>query len=60
MYLTIFGFLITCGGLLGQDDTNKLRIIAFGAHPDDCEISAGGVGALWAEAGHDFKCVSMT
>ncbi len=60
IYLTIFGFLITCGGLLGQDDTNKLRIIAFGAHPDDCEISAGGVGALWAEAGHDFKCVSMT
>jgi N-acetylglucosamine malate deacetylase 1 len=42
----------------GDDD--KLRIIAFGAHPDDCEIRAGGVGALWAEQGHAFRCVSLT
>lgn len=41
-----------------EDET--LRIIAFGAHPDDCEISAGGVAALWAQQGHAFKCVSMT
>lgn len=41
-------------------EDNELRIIAFGAHPDDCEISAGGVGALWAAQGHAFKCVSMT
>lgn len=60
LYLTIFYFLVSCGSILAQDDTNKLRIIAFGAHPDDCEISAGGVGALWSEEGHAFKCVSMT
>lgn len=38
----------------------KLRIIAFGAHPDDCEIKAGGVAALWAEQGHHVKFVALT
>ncbi len=37
-----------------------LRIIAFGAHPDDCELDAGGVAAKWAALGHKFKCVSVT
>ena len=38
----------------------KLRIICFGAHPDDCEIQAGGVGAMWAAKGHRVKLVSVT
>jgi LmbE family N-acetylglucosaminyl deacetylase len=38
----------------------KLRIICFGAHPDDCELQAGGVGALWAAQGHHVKFVSVT
>jgi LmbE family N-acetylglucosaminyl deacetylase len=38
----------------------KLRIICFGAHPDDCEIRAGGVAALWAARGHHVKFVSVT
>jgi N-acetylglucosamine malate deacetylase 1 len=38
----------------------KLRIIAFGAHPDDCELQIGGVGALWAAKGHLVKLVSVT
>jgi N-acetylglucosamine malate deacetylase 1 len=37
-----------------------LRIIAFGAHPDDAELKAGGIAALWAAAGHKVKFVSMT
>ena len=37
-----------------------LRIITFGAHPDDCELSAGGVAAKWAALGHKFKCVAVT
>lgn len=37
-----------------------LRIIAFGAHPDDCELSTGGVAAKWAAAGHKVKFVSTT
>ena len=38
----------------------KLRIVVFGAHPDDSEIRAGGVGAMWAEAGHHVELVSVT
>ncbi|HTU88879.1 MAG TPA: PIG-L family deacetylase, partial [Gemmataceae bacterium] len=30
------------------------------AHPDDCEIQAGGVAALWAAGGHHVKFVSVT
>jgi len=41
-------------------EDGKLRIIAFGAHPDDCEIQAGGSGALWAKQGHHVLFVSVT
>jgi LmbE family N-acetylglucosaminyl deacetylase len=37
-----------------------LRIIAFGAHPDDCELDASGSAAKWAALGHKFKCVAVT
>jgi LmbE family N-acetylglucosaminyl deacetylase len=41
-------------------DDGKLRIICFGAHPDDCEIRAGGVAQMWAAQGHHVKFVSVT
>jgi LmbE family N-acetylglucosaminyl deacetylase len=41
-------------------DDGKLRIIAFGAHPDDCELQAAGVAAMWAKLGHHVKFVSVT
>jgi N-acetylglucosamine malate deacetylase 1 len=41
-------------------DDGKLRIICFGAHPDDCELQAGGTAAMWAAAGHHVKFVSVT
>ncbi len=43
-----------------QDADRPLRIIAFGAHPDDCEIKASGVAAMWAKMGHQVKFVSVT
>ncbi len=43
-----------------DSDDGKLRIIVFGAHPDDCEHRAGGVAAMWAEQGHHVKFVSVT
>jgi N-acetylglucosamine malate deacetylase 1 len=38
----------------------KLRIIAFGAHPDDCELQVGGTAARWAKLGHHVLFVSTT
>ncbi len=43
-----------------EADDGKLRIICFGAHPDDCELDAGGVAAKWAALGHHVKFVSVT
>ncbi len=37
-----------------------LRIIAFGGHPDDCEVRAAGVASMWAAMGHKVKFVSVT
>ncbi|MCS7014972.1 MAG: PIG-L family deacetylase [Gemmatales bacterium] len=41
-------------------ERRPLRIIAFGAHPDDCELRAAGVAAKWAALGHQVKFVSVT
>tara|TARA_R110002111_G_scaffold153375_1_gene220121 strand:+ start:61887 stop:62711 length:825 start_codon:yes stop_codon:yes gene_type:complete len=38
----------------------SLRILVFGAHPDDCDIKAGGTAALYKQAGHTVKFVSVT
>jgi LmbE family N-acetylglucosaminyl deacetylase len=37
-----------------------VRVIVFGAHPDDAELKAGGTAAKWAKAGHAVKLVSVT
>jgi LmbE family N-acetylglucosaminyl deacetylase len=40
--------------------STPLRIICFGAHPDDCELQVAGTAALWAAQGHKVKLVSVT
>src|SRR5215471_9611566 len=50
--------LAAAAGLVGQD--GKIRVIAFGAHPDDCDIRAAGTAALFAAGGHAVKFVSVT
>ena len=37
-----------------------LRVVVFGAHPDDAELKAGGTAAKWARLGHHVKLVSVT
>jgi LmbE family N-acetylglucosaminyl deacetylase len=46
--------------LKAADDDGKLRIIVFGAHPDDAEYKAGGTAVKWARQGHHVKLVSVT
>ena len=38
----------------------KLNVIAFGAHPDDCDQRAGGVAAKFAAMGHRVRFVAVT
>lgn len=42
------------------DADGKLRIIVFGAHPDDAEYKTGGTAVKWARLGHHVKLVSVT
>lgn len=41
-----------------QED--PLNVIVFGAHPDDCDVDAGGTAILFSKMGHKVKFVSLT
>jgi LmbE family N-acetylglucosaminyl deacetylase len=60
-------FLIAGALMLGScltaqrvEQGKKLRIIAIGAHPDDCDSKFGGTAALFAEMGHEVKFLALT
>jgi LmbE family N-acetylglucosaminyl deacetylase len=56
--LTLLALIATpASPVLAQE---PLRIIAFGAHPDDCDIRSGGVAAKWAALGHKVRFVAVT
>jgi LmbE family N-acetylglucosaminyl deacetylase len=38
----------------------RLRVLVFGAHPDDCDITTGGTAALYSRLGHSVTFVSVT
>ena len=52
---TVVLLLVLWGQAAGQ-----LRVIAIGAHPDDCDIKFGGTAAKFARAGHAVKFLSVT
>jgi len=41
-------------------NAQQIRVIAFGAHPDDCDLGAAGTAAMFAKMGHAVKFVSVT
>lgn len=57
--LTLLSFLCAAA-LAAQGPDGKLRIIAFGAHPDDCDIRAAGTATKFAAMGHHVKFVAVT
>ena len=58
--LTLLTLLVACSfyNLTAQND--KMRIIMFGAHPDDCDQKSGGTAILFAKMGYAVKFVSVT
>lgn len=52
--------LVGMGAMPAGAQDGTLRIIAFGAHPDDNELRLGGTAAKWAALGHHVKFVSVT
>ena len=43
-----------------DSQATRLNVLVFGAHPDDCDIKAGGVAAQYVQQGHRVKFVSVT
>src|SRR4051794_1076155 len=43
-----------------QTDDGKIRVIMFGAHPDDCDQGGGGTAILYSQMGYAVKFVSVT
>lgn len=59
--LLLFSASLTEKAAAAADEGDgKLRIVVFGAHPDDAQYKAGGTAAKWAKLGHHVKLVSVT
>ncbi len=58
--MKIHSALLAAALLASPAAAQKLRIIAFGAHPDDCDFRAGGTAAKFAALGHEVKFVTLT
>ncbi len=59
-YWILFAVLAGSIQLIQGQNTTPLRIVVIGAHPDDCDLDAGGTAALFAAMGHAVKFVSVT
>ena len=58
--LAILVAVLVTGVHTQQPQTRPLRIIAFGAHPDDAELKAAASPRSGRRAGHKVKFVAMT
>ncbi len=58
MFRLILFLLMAIGMSFAQE--GKLRVIAFGAHPDDCDETMAGTAAKYAALGHAVKFVAVT
>src|SRR5688572_33262399 len=58
--LFLLAAVVTQGMAVQIPGNRPLRIIAFGAHPDDAELKFAGTAALFAAQGHKVKLVALT
>lgn len=56
----LFACLLSSVGIALYGQNRPLQIIMIGAHPDDCDIKAGGTAALFVAMGHHVKFLSVT
>src|SRR5215210_9344433 len=56
----IFCLLCAFISVIPSFAADPLRIVCFGAHPDDCELQASGTATMWAAKGHHVLFVSVT
>jgi LmbE family N-acetylglucosaminyl deacetylase len=57
--LALFSVLMLASFTVFSQES-KINIVVIGAHPDDCDIKAGGTAVLYAEMGHNVMFVSVT
>ena len=60
VWLTLVLSTLPLSAVSAHAQTQPVRVIAFGAHPDDCDQGAGGLAAKYAALGHKVKFVSLT
>lgn len=61
MKRNVFILIIAVIGLFPLYSQNEpLKILVIGAHPDDCDIRAGGTAIQFAKMGHKVKFISCT
>ena len=60
LFLALFQTVGLHAAIKPPPDDGKLRIVCFGAHPDDCELQASGTAAMWAAKGHHVLFVSVS
>lgn len=58
--ITAFFFLTCEWSLKAQQTAKQINVIVIGAHPDDCDLDAGGTALLFASLGHKVKFLSLT
>jgi LmbE family N-acetylglucosaminyl deacetylase len=56
----IIAIFLLSSVVVSAQNTPAIRIIVIGAHPDDCDMDAGGTAALFASMGYAVKFVSVT
>ena len=57
---TIFLFIAFFVAVPFVSAQEPIRVIVFGAHPDDCDLNSGGLAAVFTQMGHKVKFVSLT
>jgi len=55
-----FVFSIIQAQTAKPEPSSPIRVIVFGAHPDDCDLGAGGIATIYSSMGHKVKFVSLT